>query len=67
MPGSYTDPIDFQTRYTESVAETEESRGTKSYFHPIPALSGRGPNGFRRGGGGRRDSLSDSDGETRRF
>ena len=66
MPGSYTDPIDFQTRYTESVAETEESRGTKSYFHPIPALSGRGPNGFRRGGGGRRDSLSDSDGETRR-
>ena len=66
MPGSYTDPIDFQSRYTESIPGTEESRGTKTYFHPIPSLSGKGPNGFRRGGGGRRDSLSDSDGETRR-
>lgn len=60
---SYTEPIDFASRYTASEAETEESRGTKAYFHPLPGLSGRDGGGFRRGGGGRRDSLSDSEGE----
>ena len=47
-----------------SEADTEQSRGTKAYFHPIPGLSAGGGNGFRRGGGRRRDSLSDSEGET---
>ncbi|KAL9120596.1 MAG: hypothetical protein Q9187_002852 [Circinaria calcarea] len=61
---SYTDPIDFESRYTASEAETEQSRGTKAYFHPIPGLSAGAGNGFRRGGGRRRDSLSDSEGET---
>ena len=45
---------------------TEDSRGTKAYFHPIPGLGTEGRNGgggFRRGRG-RRDSLSDSEGET---
>lgn len=68
---TYTEPIDFDSRYATSEAtETEQSRGTKAYFHPIPGLGSRagegmsGGNGFRRGGGrGRRDSLSDSDGE----
>ena len=66
VPGNYTDPIDFASRYTASEAETEQTRGTKAYFHPIPGLSknGDGANGFRRGGGRRRDSLSDSEGET---
>lgn len=69
VPGSrYTEPLDFETRYTASEAETDlQSRGTKAYFHPIPGLSAKGPvsgNGFRRGGGRRRDSLSDSEGET---
>ncbi|MCJ1297667.1 hypothetical protein MMC08_000455 [Hypocenomyce scalaris] len=64
-PSNYTDPIDFASRYTASDAETEESRGTKAYFHPIPGLSkgGNGADGFRRGGGRRRDSFSDSEGE----
>ncbi|KAL8998680.1 MAG: hypothetical protein Q9169_002341 [Polycauliona sp. 2 TL-2023] len=75
--GNYTDPIDFDTRYTGSEAgETDNSRGTKAYFHPIPGLgagngssgqraSGNGGYGFRRAGArGRRDSLSDSEGET---
>lgn len=70
---SYTEPIDFDSRYAASeAAETEQTRGTKAYFHPIPGLASRagdgammsGGNGFRRGGGrGRRDSLSDSEGE----
>ncbi len=77
----YTDPIDFESRYSASEAETgitgTDGTGTKSYFHPIPELSagraGGGPvveksvNGFRRAGAGgraRRDSLSDSEGET---
>lgn len=65
VPGSYTDPIDFDSRYTASEADTEQTRGTKAYFHPIPGLSKPGnANGFRRGGGRRRDSLSDSEGET---
>ncbi len=71
----YTDPIDFESRYTASEVETEGS-GTKSYFHPIPGLGSKGVGavekkgnggaggGFRRGGGRRRDSLSDSEGET---
>ncbi|KAI4132789.1 MAG: hypothetical protein LQ338_000493 [Usnochroma carphineum] len=79
MPGSYdsyTQPIDFEARYASTDAgETDNSRGTKAYFHPIPGLggnggpgqrtSGHGGYGFRRGGArGRRDSLSDSEGET---
>ena len=67
-PSSYTDPIDFESRYTASEADTEQTRGTKAYFHPIPGLSKTintgSANGFRRGGGRRRDSLSDSEGET---
>ena len=63
MPGSYTEPIDFETRYTGSEAGTEQTKNTKTYFHPLPGLS-QGGNGFRRGGGRRRDSLSDSEGET---
>ena len=71
MPGSfYTEPLDFESRYSATNSDTgltEESRGTKAYFHPIPGLgsdSGRaGGGGFRRGMG-RRDSLSDSEGET---
>ena len=70
MPGSYVDPLDFESRYQDS--EADESRGTKSYYHPIPGLgrgagaagAGAAVGGFRRGGGGRRDSLSDSDSET---
>lgn len=80
MPGSYgnyTEPLDFESRYTGSEAgETDNSRGTKAYFHPLPGLgagngssgqrgSGNGGYGFRRAGArGRRDSLSDSEGET---
>ena len=73
MPGSfYTEPLDFDSRYSASNSEagvTEDSRGTKAYFHPIPGLGternngGGGGGGFRRGRG-RRDSLSDSEGET---
>ena len=64
-PGSsYTDPIDFESRYTTSEADTEQTRNTKTYFHPLPGLSHGGGNGFRRGGGRRRDSLSDSESET---
>lgn len=74
----YTEPLDFESRYSATtnnndgseayeIEELElESRGTKSYFHPIPALTGRnsvgggwragdnngaGGGGFRRGGG----------------
>ena len=91
MPGTYnqayTEPLDFESRYSATASEagqTEDSRGTKAYFHPIPGLGGAGSRshggyaaasggggggGFRRGGvggmgRGRRDSLSDSDGET---
>lgn len=70
VPGSfYTEPLDFESRYSASNSEaghTEDSRGTKAYFHPIPGLGSDGrnaPGGFRRGRG-RRDSLSDSEGET---
>ena len=71
VPGSfYSDPLDFETRYSQSDAGiSEDSRGTKAYLHPIPGLSSdsrrgeKGGGGFRRGGG-RRDSLSDSEGET---
>ena len=97
-PGSftqYTEPLDFESRYSKSNTNanssdlgTEDSRGTKAYFHPIPGLGaasgsaghgysaaaagggggGGGGGGFRRsygaGGRGRRDSLSDSEGET---
>jgi len=78
--GGYTAPIDF-SRYSDSRAGTEseagwteDSRGTKAYFHPIPGLGagagsagqgGRGSYGGFRRGRGRRDSLSDSEeGET---
>ena len=92
-PGSftqtqYTEPIDFESRYGSKASDlgTEDSRGTKAYFHPIPGLGagmgsaghgysaaaggggGGAGGGFRRsygvGGRGRRDSLSDSEGET---
>ena len=76
MPGSfknYAEPMDFESRYSASNSDaglTEDSRGTKTYFHPIPGLGnegrgagGNGNGGFRRGRG-RRDSLSDSEGET---
>ncbi|MCJ1440082.1 MAG: hypothetical protein MMC23_000564 [Stictis urceolatum] len=71
-PGSYAEPLDFESRYdVGSQAGTEQSRNTKAYFHPIPGLNTKstagGGGGFRRGGGGRRDSLSDSDGEGRRY
>ncbi|KAI9800006.1 MAG: hypothetical protein M1833_003535 [Piccolia ochrophora] len=65
MPGTFSD------------YESGDEVGTKTYSHFIPGLSqgvrteesaseagstpGRGARGFRRGGGGRRDSLSDSD------
>ncbi|MCJ1329866.1 hypothetical protein MMC10_006547 [Thelotrema lepadinum] len=69
MPGSYTDPLDFDSRYDGSQGGSEQSKNTKAYFHPIPGLS-KGPAatgaGFRRGNG-RRDSLSDSEGDSRRF
>jgi hypothetical protein len=68
MPGSFADPIDFSTEYLGSGSE---SQGTRSYYHPMPGLSptkkAPGNNGFRRGGGRRRDSLSDSDGEDSRM
>jgi len=74
VPGSfdnYTEPLNFDSRYTASEADTAGSRGTKTYFHPIPELGAEGGSakgyagtGFRRGGAGRRrDSLSDSEGE----
>jgi len=54
-------------RAESEAGRTEDSRGTKAYFHPIPGLgagagsAGRGSYaGFRRGRG-RRDSLSDSE------
>ena len=77
MPGSfYTDPLDFESRYTGSEVGTEDSRGTKAYFHPIAGLGSGGgaggagqkrtTGGYRRGGEGgwRRGgggTLSDSD------
>ncbi|KAL9594730.1 MAG: hypothetical protein Q9219_006869 [cf. Caloplaca sp. 3 TL-2023] len=83
MPGSYgnyTEPLDFESHYVPAggsdAGVTDDSRGTKAYFHPIPGLgaanagsgkraSAKGGYGFRRGGArGRRDSLSDSEGET---
>ena len=61
----YAEPLDFsaggsRSGYQYSNVDTEES-GTKSYHHPIPALS----KGYRRDGGRvrRRDSLSDSEGD----
>ncbi|KKK15081.1 hypothetical protein P175DRAFT_0559212 [Aspergillus ochraceoroseus IBT 24754] len=68
--GHYTEPLDFssaapsRSEYQYSnVGTEEEDLGTMSYHHPIPGLS----KGYRRDGGHsrRRDSLSDSDGETR--
>jgi len=65
----YAEPLDFESRYSASDAGmTEDSRGTKAYFHPIPGLGNAQPGasfpgGFRRSRG-RRDSLSDSEGET---
>ncbi|RJE17875.1 hypothetical protein PHISCL_09786 [Aspergillus sclerotialis] len=66
-PGTYTEPLDFSSAgtrsdYQYSNVDTEDDKGTKSYHHPIPGLS----KGYRRDGGRgrRRDSLSESDGET---
>ncbi|KAF2231856.1 hypothetical protein EV356DRAFT_506492 [Viridothelium virens] len=55
----YLDDLD---EMTEASSET----GTKVYEHHIPGLGrpAKKP-GYRRGGGTRRDSLSDSEGETR--
>ena len=68
VPRSYTEPLDFESRYQPSEGGSEQARNTKTYFHPIPGLGRNGgagtSGGFRRGGGGRRDSLSDSEGET---
>ncbi|KAK2806692.1 hypothetical protein FQN51_006660 [Onygenales sp. PD_10] len=80
MPGSYAAPLDmsssaagsseYQYEY-EQVAVAESDAGTRSYHHPLPALS----KGYRRADGGsggvvvsggrrgRRDSLSESEGE----
>lgn len=64
MPGSFAEPIDFSSEYLGT-----DNSGTKGYHHPIPGLSGNknaGNGGFRRGGGRRRDSLSESEGEDSR-
>lgn len=64
--GHYTEPLDFssagsRSEYQYSNVDTEDS-GTRSYKHPIPGLT----KGYRRDGRSRRrDSLSDSEGETR--
>ncbi|EER39438.1 conserved hypothetical protein [Histoplasma capsulatum var. duboisii H88] len=76
MPGSYAAPLDIASSthgsdYTYeqvSLAEPDTGTGTRSYHHPIPGLSKgyrRADDGGRGGGGGRgrRDSLSDSEGE----
>lgn len=67
MPGGYAEPLDFSSAgtrsdYQYSNVDTDDSKGTKTYHHPIPGLS----KGYRRDGGRgrRRDSLSESDGET---
>ncbi|KAI9850644.1 MAG: hypothetical protein M1824_003197 [Vezdaea acicularis] len=64
--------------YEDTYTDNSGDLGTKSYRHVIPGLSAgtrtelaetrpsRARGGFRRGGGGRRDSLSDSEGETQR-
>ncbi|CAG8281289.1 unnamed protein product [Penicillium salamii] len=63
--GHYTEPLDFssagtRSEYQYSNVDTEDS-GTRSYKHPIPGLT----KGYRRDGRSRRrDSLSDSEGET---
>ena len=74
IPGSfYTDSLDFESRYSHSEAGvSDDSKGTKSYYHHTGgpggdpgrrSRPGEGVGGFRRGHG-RRDSLSDSEGET---
>ncbi|CAG7946008.1 unnamed protein product [Penicillium nalgiovense] len=63
--GHFTEPLDFssagsRSEYQYSNVDTEDS-GTKSYKHPVPGLT----KGYRRDGRSRRrDSLSDSEGET---
>ncbi|KAK2740938.1 hypothetical protein FQN57_005942 [Myotisia sp. PD_48] len=61
MPGGYTEPLDMSEYSYHHVDQPDTGSGTLSYHHPIPALS----KGYRRAGGrnGRRDSLSDSDGD----
>ncbi|KAI9799933.1 MAG: hypothetical protein M1825_004304 [Sarcosagium campestre] len=66
MPGTFSE-------YDDVSTVNGDDSGTKTYNHYIPGLSrgtrteesmsDRGPprQGYRRGGGGRRDSLSDSD------
>lgn len=67
VPGGYAEPLDLSSAgtrsdYQYSNVDTDDSKGTKTYHHPIPGLS----KGYRRDGGRgrRRDSLSESDGET---
>ena len=59
IPGSfYTEPLDFDV----SEVGTEDSRGTKAYFHPLPKMGKQsGGGGFRRGGGYGRGDLSDDE------
>ena len=59
MPGSFADPLDFDSRYDGSETGSTQMRETKAYFHPIPGLAGPS-RGFRRGMGGDRDDLSDA-------
>ncbi|OAX77518.1 hypothetical protein ACJ72_08183 [Emergomyces africanus] len=74
MPGGYTAPLDLSSHSSDYMyeqvgltGESDTGTGTRSYHHPIPGLS----KGYRRadGGGrgaagrGRRDSLSESEGE----
>lgn len=63
VPGGYTSPLDMSSiTASDYTYDRLGDNGTKTYHHPIPALS----KGYRRAGGGRgrrRDSLSDSDGD----
>ena len=62
LPGSfYTEPLDFESRYSKTNSNstsdigTEDSRGTKAYFHPIPGLgagNGSAGHGYAHAGGG---------------
>ena len=58
VPGSfYTEPLDFESRYSKTNSDigTEDSRGTKAYFHPIPGLgagNGSAGHGYTTAGGG---------------
>ncbi|OJD14610.1 hypothetical protein AJ78_05070 [Emergomyces pasteurianus Ep9510] len=75
MPGGYAAPLDLSSHGSDYMyeqvglgGESDAGTGTRSYHHPIPGLSKgyrRADGGGRVGGGGRgrRDSLSESEGE----